>query len=237
MHRSTEKCKKRFASKCGYRVALALCLLLLNHVSAFSDNTEIFSIIDVWFSQNPSKPPAGWEIVEKQKPVLIDIANEVVNLKSRNSSFGLRKNVRFSVKEFPSLTWKWKAITLPANGDFRASATDDQAAQIYVAFPRFPEFVNTRIVGYLWDNEAPRGSAGTSPAWYNLKCIVIRDKTDALGEWVVEKRDVYADYKMLFDEEPPEVGAVSVYINSQHTKSRAECCFGFIRFEKVSSKN
>jgi len=92
--------------------------------------------------------------------------------------------------------------------------------------------LNTRILGYLWENETPKGTSGTSTAWSKAKYVVMRDKTDPLGTWHTESRNVYEDYKKLFEEEPPDLGSVSVYINSQHTGSEAEVLFGPIYFTR-----
>ena len=88
------------------------------------------------------------------------------------------------------------------------------------------------MLGYLWENETPKGTSGTSTAGSKLKCIVLRDKTDPLGVWHNESRNVYEDYKKLFNEEPPELGGVALYINSQHTGSEAEILYGPIFFTK-----
>ena len=86
--------------------------------------------------------------------------NLVVRLISdRNSSFGIKREFHVDLKEYPFLNWRWKAVRLPRGGDVRKAATDDQAIQLYVAFPAtgFPAVLNTPIIGYVWDNEAPAG--------------------------------------------------------------------------------
>ena len=51
-----------------------------------------------------------------------------------------------------------------------------------------------------------------------------------LNQWISEVRDVYEDYKKLFQEEPPTLGGVVLYINTQHTKSSAEIFYADIFF-------
>ena len=65
---------------------------------------------------------------------------------------------------------------------------------------------------------------------------MLRDKTDPLGKWYRESRNVYEDFKRLFGEEPPDLGAVAMYINSQHTGSEAEILYGPIYFTREPSK-
>ena len=54
--------------------------------------------------------------------------------------------------------------------------------------------------------------------------------TAELGRWLEERRDVRADYRAIFGEEPPDPGAVTLSIDSNDTHSRAESLIGPIRF-------
>ena len=176
--------------------------------------------------------PKGFNKEVKVKPAQAELEGGFIKLTSKKTSFGFKKEIKLSVKEYPYVHWSWQARTLPKGGDVRKGDTDDQAGQLYLLFPRFPAKVNTRILGYLWENETPKGTMGTSTAWSKAKYVVVRDKTDPLGNWHTESRNVYEDYKKLFEEEPPEMGSVSVYINSQHTGSEAEVLFGPIYFTR-----
>jgi hypothetical protein len=176
--------------------------------------------------------PKGFTKETKVGTPQIMLEDGFLKLSSTKSSFGLKKDLKASVKEFPYIHWFWQARTLPKGGDFRKGKTDDQAGQLYLLFPRFRAMADTLMVGYLWENEAPRGTSGTSTAWSKLRCIVLRDKTDTLGTWYKESRNIYEDYKRLFGEEPPNLTAVAVYINSQHTGSEAEILYGPIYFTR-----
>jgi len=122
---------------------------------------------------------------------------------------------------------------LPKDGDVRKKETDDQAAQIYVAFPRFPAKINTRLVGYIWENKTPKDLKVTSQKSSNTRYIVLQSGAEKLGQWVEEERNVYEDYKALFKDEPPEAGGVTLMIDSDDTHSRAESFFDDIRLEKT----
>jgi hypothetical protein len=174
--------------------------------------------------------PEGFEKEVKVGLPQAELEDGSIKFLSKESSFGYKKELELSVKDYPYVHWSWQARTLPKGGDFRKRETDDQAGQIYLLFPRFPAKLNTRILGYLWENETPKGTSGTSTAWSKLKCIVLRDKTDPLGNWYKESRNAYEDYKRLFKEEPPALGSVAIYINSQHTGSEAEILYGPIYF-------
>jgi hypothetical protein len=181
--------------------------------------------------------PEGWELIKKTGEPQIKVEqsgdNAYVHFLSNNSSFGLKKEMNFSIKDYPYLNWKWKVNRLPGKGDFLKKETDDQAAQIYTLFPRFPAKLNTEVVGYLWEsNPKNKGMEGESPAWPKSKVIVLQAGPEKLNQWVQEKRNVYEDYKKLFKKEPPETGGITIYINTQHTQGRAESFFDHIYFSK-----
>jgi len=189
-----------------------------------------FVIVSEWSLDGDT--PKGFQKEIKAGLPQVELENGCIRLSSKESSYGFKKKVKFSVKDYPYVHWSWQARTLTKGGDFRKKETDDQAAQLYLLFPRFPDKLNTRILSYLLENETPKGTSGTSTARSKLKCIVLRDKTDPLRTWHKESRNVYEDCKRLFKEEPPNLGSVALYINSQHTASDAEILYGPIYFTR-----
>ena len=212
---------------------IALTILFFLFVPAKADNDRL--IIESFSKGADEKGvPLDWELKEKEGTPIIKLEKEddiyALHLISEQSSFGVAKNVNIDIKEYPYINFRWKVIELPRNGDFRKKETDDQAAQIYVAFGTFK--LTAKIVGYLWENKAPKLTTGVSPAWSKTRLIVLESGPEKIGKWVCEKRNIYNDYKDLFQKEPSEAKLISLYINSQHTKSRAESYFGEIYFSK-----
>ncbi len=180
--------------------------------------------------------PLGWKIKRWAGSYQISIEhesdqNDVLHFKSQGTSFGLYKEVKVNLKEYPILSWHWKITQLPTGGDVRSKKTDDQAAQVYVVFPRFPAMVNSRMVGYIWENLTPKGLQVQSQKSSNTRYIVLQSGASLLGTWQGERRNVYKDYKTLFGEEPPEVGGITLMIDSDDTHSSAESFFNDIQFE------
>jgi hypothetical protein len=179
--------------------------------------------------------PSGWKLERTPGPnskyfIEREKEDKFLRLHSVNDGFGLRKEITFDIRQYPYLSWWWKAMQLPRGGDIRNKEMDDQAGQIFVVFPRFPSLINSRSMGYIWDTQAPKGLAGTSPTYSRAKYVVLQSGPEKLNQWGFESRNVFEDYKKHFQEDPPPVGAVLVYINSQHTKTSAEICFTEIFF-------
>ncbi len=157
--------------------------------------------------------PKGWEVKEFA------------------TSFLLYRDVVVDVERAPMLSWSWKAVRLPSRGDVRHGPTDDQAAQLYVVFPRWPAVtLNSDVVGYVWDTTAPVGSVVTSAKAPNVKIIVVESGTAQVGSWVHYQRNVHDDYVTLFKTRPPRVGIVAFMTDANDTSSAAEAWMGEVQF-------
>lgn len=182
--------------------------------------------------------PKGWQTQSWGSPkydfaVVSEGAGRVLHLRSVDDSSTITKEVKIDVKQYPILQWRWKVVELPKGGDARRKETDDEAAQLYVTFPRFPTAVRSRTIGYIWDTSAPVGAIFPSKKVSTVTFVVVRSGDADLGKWLTETRNVLDDYKRIYGEAPSEdVGGISISINSQNTKSRSESYVGEILFRK-----
>jgi hypothetical protein len=197
-------------------------------------------LVEDWSKQPEGKTgiPDGWKGQSWGSPkyefrIVPQGGRKVLHLKSANDSSTVSKEIKVDVKSQPILQWSWQVVTLPKGGDARKSATDDQAAQLYVTFPRFPSQVRSRIISYLWDTTAPVGAVVKSEKTGLVTYVVVRSGSTDLGKWLTESRNVLEDYKKIYGEAPgEEVGAISISIDSNDTRSAAESYFGEILFRK-----
>ncbi len=208
---------------------------------------SIAAAADVFVVEDWSKPklgakgiPEGWKGGQTWGTPKHDFAIEendghrMLHLKSQGDSSTISKDIKGKVdlKETPVLEWRWKVMALPKGADSRSKKTDDQAAQIYVAWPRFPEPVRSRIIGYIWDTQAPQGLIVKSEKTATVTYVVMRSGQGELGKWITETRNVRDDFKKIYGEDPPEPGAISIAIDSDDTSSTAESYIGSITFRK-----
>lgn len=181
--------------------------------------------------------PAGWELREFAGPAEVELVRGerglAVRLRAVRASFALHRDLAVSLDEFPVLAWSWKITRLPTGGDVRESRRDDQAAQVYVVFPRWPSpRTQSDVVGYLWDTTAPVGTALPSPKAPNVRVIVVESGPARLGSWQRQRRNVAADYQALFHRRPPRVGTIALMIDANDTGSTAEATIGDLMFER-----
>jgi hypothetical protein len=180
-----------------------------------------------WKGQNWGSPKYEFEIVN-------DEGRKALHMKSANEGSTIAKDIKGKVnlKEMPFLEWSWKAVVLPKGGDSCKKATDDQAAQVFVAWPRFPEPVRSQIIGYVWDSTQPVGTICKSEKTGTVTYVVLRSGTADLGKWVTERRNVVEDFKKIYGADPDNPAAASIAIDSNDTNSTAESFVGPILFKK-----
>jgi len=159
--------------------------------------------------------------------VVVDGAQRALRLKTDRETMSIWRLVQADLRRTPRLTWEWKAVALPEGADVRKSGRNDQAARVTVLFEGW------KLISYVWDTQAPVGTE-LRPDQFGMVdrvLVVVRSGSAGLGQWQHEARDVWADYRRLFAEDPPAVKLVSVESHSDDVESRSEALFGRICFE------
>ena len=219
--------------------ARLVAVLLLGLAATASAQAQI--VIEDWSSYpvGPIGVPTGWTKQNWGSPqynfaIATNGNQKVLHMKSTNDGSTISKDIKGKVnlKDMPLLEWSWKATILPKGGDACKKGTDDQAAQIYVTWPRFPTAVRSRIIGYVWDTTAPAGTICKSEKTGTVTYIIVRSGSADLGKWFTERRNVMEDFRKIYGEEPENPEALSVAIDSNDTNSTAESMMGTILFRR-----
>jgi hypothetical protein len=180
-----------------------------------------------WAKQGWGSPAYDFTVVEAD-------GRRVLHMKSAGDSSNINKDIRGMVRlaETPILEWTWKVVALPKGADARRAETDDEAAQLYVVWPRFPQAVRSEIIGYIWDTTAPAGSTFKSKKTGTVTYVVVRSGSKDLGKWVTERRNVLEDFKRIYGHEVDDPGGISIGIDSDDVKGTAETFVGRIQFRQ-----
>jgi hypothetical protein len=180
-----------------------------------------------WARQGWGNPAYDFTIVEAD-------GRRALHMKSAADSSNVNKDLRGTVRlaDTPILEWTWKAVALPKGADARRAETDDEALQLYVVWPRFPQAIRSQIIGYIWDSTAPVGSIFRSRRSGTVTYVVVRSGPKDLGKWVTERRNVREDFKRIYGEELDDPGGLAIGIDSDDVKGTAEAFVGRIVFRK-----
>ncbi len=199
--------------------------------------------------------PDGWApltfpyIAKHTRYTLVrdDEAGVVVRAEAHAAASGLLRKLDVPVSDWPLLAWRWKADNLIAKGDVTSKAGDDYPVRIYVAFRYSPErlgladrlrYAAARFLygeypphsglNYIWDAKAPEGTLVTNAFVDRVKMIVVESGPARLGRWVGYERDIVADYRRAFGEDPPPISGVALMTDSDNTGESVVAYYGDI---------
>lgn len=173
----------------------------------------------------------GWEAkIFKGKTLytlVTDGEKKVLMAHSRHSASGLFRKITLDSRKYPLLRWTWKVSHSLGKEDITKKSGADFAARVYVVFPR-TLFWKTRAINYVWASKMPKNSSAPSPYTSNAMIIAVESGDGKAGSWVTEERNIYEDYKQLFGEEPPKLGAVAVMTDTDDTRDEVTAWYGDI---------
>jgi hypothetical protein len=192
--------------------------------------------VDIWESAplGPLDLSRGWQryppggAALKQPPAVVsDAGRPVLELATAGEAVRIGRPMAIDPRQTPWLTWEWKALVLPDNGDVRDPRRNDQAGRVMLVFE------GMRGLLYVWDTTAPVGTE-TPPDGLDLfqrALVVVRSGRADVGRWSRERRNVHDDYRRLFDEEPRAIKLVGFESHSNDTRTRSAVRFGRLSFE------
>jgi len=63
--------------------------------------------------------------------------------------------------------------------------------------------------------------------------LAVESGPSKAGQWVNEERDIQADYRRVFGENPPEAGGVAIMTDTDNTGGEATAWYGDITLSTV----
>jgi hypothetical protein len=111
-----------------------------------------------------------------------------------------------------TLTWRWRTGTPLREAALRQRTRDDAPVRVCVVFD------DGRMLLYSWGNKEGRGERFLSAG---RGVIVLERAEDADGSWHMERRDPFADYRVVFDRASRAVVAVGAGADTDRLKGRA----------------
>ena len=160
--------------------------------------------------------------------IVMDDGRRALRLRTANEALRIGRSLKVDVKATPWLEWEWKALDLPVQADVRDPKRNDQAARIMLMFE------GMKGILYLWDTVSPVGTERRPDELdiFDRVLIVVRSgSSDGVGRWMRERRDVLADYRRLFDEDPRPIKWVGFEAHSNDTRSHSTALFGAVNFQ------
>lgn len=170
---------------------------------------------------------------------------QIVRAEANASASGLISRLSVDPGESLILRWRWKVSNVYDKGDARTKAGDDYPARIYVAFEfqpgkagfferakrktvevLFGEELPGNALNYIWANKLPVDTVVPNAFTDRTMMIAVNSGADQAGEWVTVERNIVADYREAFGEEPPRIVGVAIMTDADNTGESATAWYG-----------
>ncbi len=198
--------------------------------------------------------PAGWHfyrIAPYKKNTVYRLENyqgkTVLSANAKSSASGIAIKLRPRSVQSLWLQWEWKAEgSIPA-ADNTERQKDDAPLRILVAFDGNKSMLSLKekitfemahlISGqempyatlmYVWSATSPVNTVLDNPNTSRVKMIVVDSGWGHLKKWRRHQRDLAADYKMAYGENPGKVIGIALLTDTDNTQSETRALYGDI---------
>lgn len=157
----------------------------------------------------------------------VDKKSLVVEAKSATGV--LMTDPKVDLRKFPVMRWRWRVIR-PINVPENKTEPDDQVGVVYLGDGTM---ISQKSIAYRWECKTSLGVKKNivyGGGMMKVRAECIRNSKTTVGEWVVEERDVLADFIRAYKRFPGKYFILGVGANSQYSKSDARLEIDYIEF-------
>ena len=173
--------------------------------------TEPFLIVENFENVAAGGFPKDWKAwrgddayARKLYTVREEKGNRYLSAQDDRTSIIVRKEMNnWNPKEYPLLSWRWRARSLPVGADEREGPKNDSAAALYVVLDQ-NFFGVPKTLKYVWSTTVPIGTRHRREGVGRPTVIVLESGTAKQGQWVTETINVYDDFVAVFGKAPPK---------------------------------
>lgn len=240
----------------GRRAVPALLCLLGAAILTPAQSAETLEVTAFSSSSPGATLPDGWQPlafprIERHTDYALveDEGSVVLKAVSDASASGLTRAVSIDPRQYPVIQWRWKVGNVLRKGDVTRKDGDDYPARIYITFAFDPdkagylerlqqaaarlvygEAVPYRAISYIWGSNSRAGTMVANAYTDRVMMFVVRSGEESLQQWVTQRRNVDADYRRAFGEEPTAISAVAIMTDTDNTRESAVAWYGDIAF-------
>jgi hypothetical protein len=166
-----------------------------------------------------------------------------------------RRKVSVAPADLGQLRFSWKVPGLIPAADLSDRDAEDAPVRIVLAFDGDHSRLGMRdrvlfdlaetLTGerppyatlmYVWDNRAPVDSVIHAARTDRVRKLVLESGPARLSRWLDYQRDIAADYRRLYGEEPGTLIGVAVMTDADNTQGRSEAFYGPIQLTSADGR-
>jgi hypothetical protein len=174
----------------------------------------------------------------------------VLAARAEGSASMMRRTVDRAPASLGAVRFRWRVADLVEAGDVSRVESEDAPARLLLAFDgdtaRLPARTRAMFelahaltgepppyatLMYVWDRHAPVGSVIVNPRSDRIRKIVVDSGPQQLLNWREHRRDIAADFRLAFGEEPGRLRAVAVMTDGDNTRSTVRAWYGAVEID------
>lgn len=161
---------------------------------------------------------------------VLQAGRQVVLAESSGAASVLFRELRVDLQKTPFLYWSWRVHNIIRGLDERTKAGDDYPARIYIVTKDGPFPWQTKAVNYVWASSLPQETRWSSAFTTSSLMIAVRSGGEELNSWVLEKRNVKADFERFLGRPVRYINLVALMSDTDNSGAKVSAEYGDIYF-------
>ena len=194
---------------------------------------EFVVLEDFAATWNGSQPMewGPWKKKDRHKPVLYRVEGRprrYMAMRDSSHSVIVGKLVHWNPRQYPIMTWCWRAAALPLGGNEFLDDANDSAAGVYVIFSKWMKI--PKQLKYVWSTTLPEGTVGRRDKIFRPWFFVVESGATNLDKWTFEAVDLEKHHQEKLGGRPAKrtVG-LGLLTDANSTRSYAEAYYADMR--------
>ena len=167
-----------------------------------------------------------------------------------SSASMLRQALHIHPDQLGALQFDWRVDQLIPGADMRQRDAEDSPVRLIMVFEgdrqRFSvknnmlseltlsltgEPLPYATLMYVWCNDCPAESVIVNPRTDRIRKLAVESGAERVGQWLNYRRDIRADFKKAFGEEPGALLGLAIMTDTDNTRSTTRAWYGAIRLD------
>lgn len=175
-----------------------------------------------------------------------------LRVRAKSSVSILRQRFEPALESVSRVSFAWRVDGLPAGADLAVASLADSPVRVILSFDgdrsrwsarnhRLSE-MSRLVTGeelpyaslvYVWSAKEVPGTVVVNPRTDRIRKVVLDSGTGQVGQWRDHVRDVRADFRLAFGEEPGPLRLVALMTDTDNTDSQLTAWYGALKLESA----
>ena len=200
---------------------------------------------------------AGWQhltlpgkTATTYRPMRYGGMRAAIEVQAQSSASLLRRPANLPMEDLGAIRFSWKVPALLPQADLAQRDKADAVVRVVLTFEGDRSRLSARdhmlselallmtgeplpyaTLMYVWCPTRAPGSVIVNPRTDRIRKLVVESGTARLNQWLDYERDIRADFRQVFGEEPGRLLNVAVMSDGDNTRSTFRAWYGPVRVE------